>query len=83
MTLVRDSSLLVRVEPGQELRNRESGNSAPLIGDAIGNNQRALVNHVAAAIDHVGYVPIPFMFIGYQYRIIEAADNLRGVVNIQ
>lgn len=58
--------LLICLEPRQKPSDRDAGDTAPLVGNGIGNYQLVFVNHASAGINHIGYVAISFVFIGCQ-----------------
>ena len=54
-----------------------------MIGQAIGDDQLALMNQSAAGINDIGHVAFALVLIRLQQRLAKAADHLAGIVAIQ
>ena len=69
------SRLLHRPE---HLVQRDRGERAGVVRHRVRDDQRPVVDHGAAAVDHVRHVALPFVFIGRQQRLGQPPITLDG-----
>ena len=71
-------SLVVGLNGSQNLIESDGSETLGVIGQAIRDDQLALVEESAASINDVGHISFPFVLINLEQGLAKTAENLAG-----
>src|ERR1700680_2862251 len=73
-------SALVRIHGSENLIQLDGGETRGVVGQAIRDDQLALVEERAARVNDVRHITFSFVLVGLEQGLAKTADNLAGIV---